>query len=69
MFLLSHVGPQTNHVAAWGSHRTANCHAADLLRSRDVPIEQRRREIPNGDIIETVTRLVDWQQCFDVDLK
>ena len=42
---------------------------ADLLRRRDVAVEQRRREVADRHVVEAVAGLVGRQQRRDVDVE
>ena len=62
-------GRNPDRVAAGRAARAADRQAADLLRRRDVAVEQRRRQIADRHVVEAVAGLVGRQQRRDVDVE
>ena len=69
VILLREIRPDADRVAAGRSARPAHRQPADLLRRRDVAIQQRRREIAHRHVVEAVARLVGRQQRRRVDIQ
>ena len=69
MRLLRPIGRQPNGVGLHRRLRAADREAADFLRSRDVAIQKRWRQIPDGDVVEAVAAFVGRQQRIGVDVE
>src|SRR3954469_533906 len=69
MLLLSQVRRYDEDSCICRTDRTANSEAADLLRSRDISVKQRRRNPADAHIIKSITGVVFWQQRGDIDIK
>ena len=54
VIFLGDVRADANRIAARGTAWTAHGEPADLLRGRDVAVEERRREVADGHIVESV---------------
>ncbi len=69
VLLLRHVRRDPDGLASRRPAGASDGHAADLLRCRDVTIEEGRREIGDRHIVEAVARLVRRQQRRDVGVE
>ncbi len=66
---LSPIGPGAKRVAARRLRRAADRQSADLLRRRDVALQQRGRQVPQRGAVEAVIRLIRGQQGRGVDVE
>ena len=69
MIVLREVGRQDDGERAGRSNRTADGEARDLLRRRQIAIEQRRRQGADVDVVEPVARIVGRQHRRGVDVE
>lgn len=69
MVLLGDVGRDANDVALQRGLRAADCLPADLLRSRDVSVQQGGGQIADRDIVEAMTAFIGGQQRCGVDIE
>ena len=69
MLLLREVGRKGDGVAARGTCGAAEREAADFARGGNVALQQGRREIADGHVVETVAGLVAGQQRGDIDFE
>ena len=69
VLLLGQVGTHADRRAAGREPRAADRELADLLRRRDVALEQGRREIAYRDVVEAVARRVARQQVGNVHIE
>ena len=67
MPLLRDVGADAKGVATGGFAGCADGETGDFLGSGNVAVEQRGREVADGDVVETVARLVVGEQRGGVD--
>jgi len=68
MIFLRQVRWQQNDVGGRRGERTADREAAYFLGSRKISLQQRRRELPDRDVVEPVARVVFRQERRDVDV-
>src|SRR5258708_5286570 len=66
MLFLRQVRRKRDRVAARRAGRAAEREAADFAGRRDVALQQRRREITDRHVVETVAGFVTGQQRGDV---
>ena len=69
MTLLREVGGHPDRFTAGRSARTADREPADLLGSRDIAIEQRRRQVADRHVVEAVAGIVGRQERAHVDVE
>ena len=69
VIFLGQVGRQNDGLRAGRAHRRADGEAADLLRGRQISLEQHRRQPADADVVEAMARVVARQQRRDVDLE
>ena len=68
MILLREIGRQPDDVGLQGRLRAADRQPADLLRGRDVSVQQRRGQVADRDVVEAVTAVIGgqerrWRRC------
>ena len=68
LIFLRQVRRQQNGVRGRRGERTADREAAHLLGRCEIPLQQRRRELPDTDVVEPVARVVFWQERRDVNV-
>ncbi len=69
MLFLREIRWQPDHVGLRGCLRAADRQPADLLRGRDVPVQERRGQVADGDVVEAVTAVIRWQKRRGVDVE
>ena len=69
MLFLRQVGSKTDRGAAGRKARTSDGQPADFLRRRHIAFEQRRRQIANRDVVETVAGRVARQHRRRVEFQ
>ena len=69
MRLLRQVGPQADRRTARRETRPADRELADFLRRGDITLEQRRRQVADGDVVEPVAGRIARQQRRGVDVE
>ena len=69
MLLLRDVGRDANDVALQRGLRAPDRQPADLLRSRDVSVQQSRGKIAQRDVVEAVTAFIGRQERCGVDVE
>src|SRR6266568_5387765 len=69
MLFLRDVGRDVNDVALQRGLRAADRQPADLLRSRDVSVQQSRGQIAYRDVVEAVTAFIGGQERCGVDVE
>ena len=69
VLLLGEVGRKGDGVAARRPAGTPDRQPADLLRRREVALQQGRREISDRHVVEAVAGLVARQQRGDIDVE
>jgi hypothetical protein len=68
MVFLRDVGRDADDVALQGRLGGANRQPADLLRSGDVSIQQRRGQVADCDVVEAVTAFIGRQERGGIDI-
>jgi hypothetical protein len=58
LIFLRQIRRQHHDVAGRGGQGAPDSQAADLLRRGEIPLEQRRRELADPDIVETMADIV-----------
>ena len=69
VLLLREIGRDSDGVAAGRTAGPPDCHAADILRGRDITVQQRGGEIADRHIVEAVARLVSWKERGNIDVE
>src|SRR5438552_11580704 len=69
MLFLRDVGRDVNDVALQRGLRAADRQPADLLRSRDVSVQQSRGQIAYRDVVEAVTAFIGGQERCGIDVE
>ena len=69
MRLLRQVRPQADCRAARRETRPADRELADFFRCGDITLEQRRRQVADGDVVESVAGRIARQQRRGVDVE
>jgi hypothetical protein len=69
VLFLREIGGYPDHVGLRGCRRPADRQPADLLRGRDVAVQERGGEIADGDVVEAVTAVVRRQKRRGVDVE
>ena len=67
--LLGQVRAQDDDAASRDDGRAADGEPADLLRGREVPLHQSRRQLDHPHVVEAVARVVAGQQGVHVDVE
>ncbi len=69
MVFLRDVGRDANDVALQRRLRAADRQPADLLRGRDVSVQQRRGQVADRDVVEAVTAFIGGQERGGVEVE
>ena len=68
VFLLGEVRADAERLAAGRAARVSYSESADPLSGSDIAIEQGRRQVAHGDIVEPMARLIFRQQRIGIDV-